>query len=170
VDYRKFLVAAAITVGVAAAAPAIAAPLAATQNAGGKALILIPLKITKVSDLDFGTVIESSTSGTVVIPADGSARTVTGGVIPVASAAGNRAQFAGAGTPNEQVDIFLAPPPTIKDAAGDTLPISLSLETSNVTIDSSHAFFVGVGGTVSVAANQPDGDYTGTFTVLAQYN
>jgi hypothetical protein len=170
VDYRKFLVAAGIAVGVAAAAPASAAPVSATTDAGGKALILIPLKITKVADLDFGTVIESSTSGTVVMPADGSGRTVTGGVVPVSSAAGNRAQFAGAGTPNEQVSIFLAPPATIKDAAGDTLPISLSLEASSVTIDSSHAFFVGVGGTVSVAANQPDGDYNGTFTVLAQYN
>jgi hypothetical protein len=170
VDYRKFLVAAGLTVAVAAAVPASAAPVPAVNNAAGKALILIPLKITKVSDLDFGTVIESSTSGTVVIPADGSVRSVTGGVIPVASAAGNRAQFAGAGTPNQQVNIFLAPPATIKDAAGDTMPISLSLESSNVTIDSNRAFFVGVGGSVSVAANQPDGDYTGTFTVLAQYN
>ena len=169
-DYRKTLVAAGLVVAAATAVPASAAPVPATTNAGGKALLLIPLKITKVADLDFGTVIESSTSGTVIMPADGSARTVTGGVVPVTSAAGNRAQFAGAGTPGEQVSIFLAPPATIKDSAGDTMPISLSLEASSVTIDSSRAFFVGVGGTVSVAANQPDGDYNGTFTILAQYN
>ena len=167
-DHRQFLL--AVGLAVAAASPATAAPVSATTNAGGKALILIPLTITRVADLEFGTVIESSTSGTVIMPADGSARTVTGGVLPVASAAGHRAQFAGAGTPGEQVSIFLAPPATIKDSAGDSLPISLSLETSSVIIDSTHAFFVGVGGTVSVAANQPDGDYTGTFTILAQYN
>jgi len=37
-------------------------------------------------------------------------------------------------------------------------------------IDATRAFFVGVGGTVTVGANQPDGLYSGTFTVLAQYN
>ena len=28
----------------------------------------------------------------------------------------------------------------------------------------------GVGGTVTIGANQAEGTYTGTFTVLAQYN
>ena len=167
-DYRKFLLAAGLAVAVAV--PANAAPVAAYKNANGKALILIPLTLTKVADLEFGTVIESSTSGTVTIPADGTARSFTGGVTPVASAPGSRARFAGAGTPGQLVNIFLAPPANLKDSNGDLLPISMSLESSSVTIDSTHAFFVGVGGTVSVAANQPDGDYTGTFTVLAQYN
>jgi hypothetical protein len=168
VGYRKFLLAAAAAMAVAV--PANAAPVSATTNAGGKALILIPLTLTKVADLEFGTVIESSTSGTVTIPADGSARTVSGGVTPAANPLPARARFAGAGTPGQLVNIFLSPPSNLKDSNGDLLPISMSLESSNVTIDSSHAFFVGVGGTVSVAANQPDGDYTGVFTVLAQYN
>ena len=167
-DYRKFLMAAGLA--VAAVAPANAAPVSASKNAGGKALILIPLTLTKVADLEFGTVVESSTSGTVTIPADGSARTFTGGVTPVGSPVPARAQFAGAGTPGELVNIFLAPPANLKDANGDTVPISMNLESTSVTIDSTHAFFVGVGGTITVAANQPDGDYNGTFTVLAQYN
>jgi opacity protein-like surface antigen len=168
VDYRKFLLAAGLAAAVAT--PVVAAPVAASNNSNGKALILIPLTLTKVADLEFGTVIESSTSGTVSIPPDGSARTFTGGVVPVASPLPARAQFAGAGTPGQLVNIFLAPPANLKDTNGDLLPISMSLESSNVTIDSTHAFFVGVGGTVTIAANQPDGDYTGTFTVLAQYN
>ena len=167
-DYRKFLLAAGLAVAIAV--PANAAPVTASKDANGKALILIPLTLTRVADLEFGTVIESSTPGTVTIPADGSARTFTGGVALVASGAGSRAQFAGAGTPGQLVNIFLGPPANLKDANGDLLPISMSLESSSITIDSSHAFFVGVGGTVSVGANQPDGDYTGTFTVLAQYN
>ena len=32
------------------------------------------------------------------------------------------------------------------------------------------AFAVGVGGTVTIAPNQAEGTYTGTFMVLAQYN
>lgn len=166
-DYRKYLMGAVLA--VTAAAPATAAPVAATTDANGKALILVPLTLTKVKDLDFGTVVTSSTSGSITIPADGSIETVTGGVTPT-SAPASRAQFAGAGTPNEQVDLFLAPPATIKDGNGNSMPISLNLESTTVTIDSTRAFFVGVGGTVTVGANQPDGVYTGTFTVLAQYN
>lgn len=167
-DYRTFLIAAGLA--IAAAAPATATPVSATKDASGKALILVPLTLTKVADLDFGTIIASSTSGTVSIAADGSGQSITGGVTPLASAPGSPAQFAGAGTPNEQVSLFLAPPATIKDVAGDSMPISMNLEATSVTIDSTRAFFVGVGGTVNVGANQPDGVYTGTFTVLAQYN
>ena len=166
--YRNFLLAAGLAAAVAV--PANAVPVSASTDAGGKALILIPLTLTRVADLEFGTVIESSTSGTVTIPPDGSARTFTGGVTPVANPLPARARFAGAGTPGQLVNIFLAPPANLKDSNGDLLPISMSLESSNITIDSTHAFFVGVGGTVTVAANQPDGDYTGVFTVLAQYN
>jgi hypothetical protein len=169
VDSRKFLIAAALAAG-AIAAPASAAPVPATINATGKALILIPLKITKVNDLDFGTVITSASSGTVSVAADGSGQSVTGGVTALASAPGLAAQFAGAGTPNQQVDLFLAPPATIKDGLGNSMPISMNLENTSVIIDSTRAFFVGVGGTVTVGANQPDGLYTGTFTILAQYN
>ena len=166
--YRNFLLAAGLATAVAA--PASAAPVPASKDSNGKALILIPLTLTKVADLEFGTVIESSAPGSVIVPPDGTLPSVSGGVTAVASAPASRAQFAGAGTPGQLVNIFLAPPANLKDANGDLLPISMSLESSNITINSSHAFFVGVGGTVNVAANQPDGDYTGVFTVLAQYN
>jgi len=167
VGYRNFLIAAGLATAVAA--PASAAPVPASKDSNGKALILIPLTLTKVADLEFGTVIESSAPGSVIVPPDGTLPSVSGGVTAVASAPASRAQFAGAGTPGQLVNIFLAPPANLKDANGDLLPISMSLESSNITINSSHAFFVGVGGTVNVAANQPDGDYVGSFSVTVQY-
>jgi hypothetical protein len=167
VDYRKYLVGAALA--AAAAAPAAAASAPNSKDATAKALILIPLTLTKLQDLDFGTVVTSSSSGTVTIPADGSTEIVTGGVTPT-SAPAAPAQFAGAGSPNQQVNLFLAPPATIKDGNGNSIPISMNLESTTITIDSTRAFTVGVGGTVTIGANQPDGVYTGTFTVLAQYN
>lgn len=166
---RKFIMAAALT-AAALPTPAFAAPVPASTDSGGKALILIPLTLTRVDDLDFGSVIPSSSSGTVTIPADGSVRSFTGGVSLVASDAGARAMFAGAGSVGEQVSIFLAPPASLTDVNGDTMPIAMNLESTKVTIDSTRAFFVGVGGTITVAANQPEGVYSGTFTVLAQYN
>jgi hypothetical protein len=164
---KKFVIAAAMA---AIAAPASAGSLAGTAPASAKALLLIPLSITKVDDLDFGTVVPSSTSGTVSIAADGSGQSVTGGVTPIPSGTAARALFAGAGTAGQQVNIFLAPPANLSDGNGHTVPISLSLESALITIDSTRAFSVGIGGTVTVAANQAAGTYTGTFTVLAQYN
>ena len=168
-NIRKILIAGAMT-AAAVPMPAQAASIAATTDASGKALILIPLTLTKVDNLDFGSVIPSSSSGTISIAADGSGQSVTGGVTPLASAAGARAVFAGAGSFGEQVSIFLAPPASLSDGAGHNMPISLGLESTSVTIDSTRAFFVGVGGTVTVGANQAEGLYSGTFTVLAQYN
>lgn len=167
-DHCKLLIAAGVV--AALSAPASAAPVQATKNSTGRALILVPLTLTKVADLDFGTVISSSSAGTISVAADGSGQSVTGGVTPLASSPPARAQFAGAGTPNEQVSMFLQPPASLKDGSGNSMPIWMSLENTSVTIGSTRAFFVGVGGTVMVGANQPDGVYTGTFTVLAQYN
>jgi hypothetical protein len=169
VDHRNIHSAGALALA-AISSPAVAAPVPATVDASGKATLLVPLTITKIADLDFGTVITSSSNGTISVPADGSAPTLTGGVTALASPAPSRAQFAGAGSPNEQVSLFLAPPATITDGAGHSMPISMNLEATSVTIDSTRAFFVGVGGTVTVGANQAEGLYSGTFTVLAQYN
>ncbi|HEX6740531.1 MAG TPA: hypothetical protein VF079_01900, partial [Sphingomicrobium sp.] len=72
----------------ALAAPAAAAPVAAPTPAQGKALILVPLTLTKIDDLDFGTVVTSPVSGIVTInPATG-ARSFAGGATGVASDAG----------------------------------------------------------------------------------
>ena len=55
-DPRKLLMALALA---SAAVPAAAAPVAAITNAGGRATLLIPLTLTKIDDLDFGTMVSS---------------------------------------------------------------------------------------------------------------
>ena len=72
-DIRKLIFAAALAV---AALPAEAAPVAPDRNATGEALILIPLTLTKIDDLDFGSVVTSPTSGMVAINASTGARTI----------------------------------------------------------------------------------------------
>ena len=166
-NYAKYLIAAAVA-SVSFATPAAAA---VQPQATGKALILVPLSLTEVDNLDFGTVVTSASPGTVTIPADGSVRTQTGGVTLVASDPGFRAVFAGAGSPNQLVDLTLTSPPTTVDlGTTDSMPISLVLESATATVDPvTRAFQVGVGGTVTVGANQTEGVYTATFTVDANY-
>lgn len=168
-DIRKLLIAAAMT---AAAMPATAAPMPATTDARSHALILVPLTLTKIDDLDFGTVISSGTSGAVVINASTGARTLAGGLIGSPSDVGHRARFAGAGTPNQQVLVTLTAPTDLVNSNGDKIQVlALTQDGSPLrTIDPvTRAFFLGVGGIIFIDVNQPDGDYSAIFTVTASY-
>ena len=166
---RSIMIAAAMA---ASAAPAAAAPVAASPNASGRATLLIPLTLTKIDDLDFGTMISSSSSGTVALNATNSNRTFAGGVTGITSAAGHRAYFGGAGSPSQQVIVSVTPPATLANSNGDTIDVlALTLDGGPIrTIDPvSRAFFVGVGGILMLSADQPDGDYSATFSLTAQY-
>jgi len=88
VDTRKILIAAAIAAALPAA-PALAASPSNTATASGKALLLLPLTLTKVNDLQFGTIVSSAVAGTVTINAASGARTHTGGVTEVGSDPGS---------------------------------------------------------------------------------
>ena len=150
------------------AVPAAAAPVAAPIPAQGKALILIPLTLTKIDDLDFGTVVTSPVvrDRHASTPTTG-ARAFAGGATGMVSDAGHRALFAGAGTPSQQVIVFITPPAPLTNGAGDTIPVlALTLDNGGNpirTIDATRAFFVGVGGIVQINANQPEGIYQATL-------
>jgi len=172
VGIRQIIASAAVAATALAAAPAASAPVPATSDAEGRALLLVPLTLVKIEDLDFGSVIRSTVSGTVTIDASTGARTVAGGVTEVASDPGNRAYFAGAGSPNQQVLLAISPPVALVNSAGDTLPVlGMTLDGPPVrTIDPvTRAFYVGVGGTIQVAADQPEGDYNADFWLTAIY-
>ena len=170
---RKHLISAAALAALAlVAAPATAAPVAATTDAEAGALILVPLTLVKIDDLDFGSVVRSSVSGTVSINPNTGARTVSGGVTGVTGDPGNRAYFAGAGSPNQQVLLALSPPVELTSAAGDTIPVvGMTLDGPPLrSIDATtRAFYVGVGGTLQIAADQPEGDYNADFWLTAIY-
>jgi len=164
-----------LVAGLAAlVSPALAqaAPVLPDRNATGEALILVPLALTKISDLSFGSIIPSGLSGMVAIDASTGARTVAGGVIAYSTDPGNRAFFAGGGSPSQQVVITMTQPALLTSAAGDTIPLlALTLEGSPLKIihPVTRTFFFGVGGIIVVGANQPDGLYAATFTVTANY-
>lgn len=144
----------------------------ATSDADGRALILVPLKLTKITDLDFGTVVPSSVSGVVTINAVTGARGFAGGVTGASSDIGNRATFGGAGSPNQQVTMSIDPPLTLDSPAGDKVTVLGMMfdGPSTRSVDPvSRAFYVGVGGTLQIEADQPEGDYSADFVVTANY-
>lgn len=169
--YRKFIMGAGLAAAAFAAAPAAAAPV--TTAADSRALLLLPLQITKIDDLDFGTVVSASSYGTVSLNAGTGARTFAGGVSG-SSAAGRPAYFGGAGSANQQVIVVLVPPAQLSDGNGNTVDVlAMSLDNGNNpirTVDATtQTFFVGVGGVLGINANQVPGIYSATFQIIANY-
>lgn len=157
------------------ATPSFAAPGQGKATAEVFGVVLQPLTLTKVSNLDFGTVIGSAVAGAVTIDADTGARATSGGVIGVATYPGGRGVFQGAGTPSQPVILTLSSPALLTSTTNpaDTLVVtSMSLDQGNLTnrtIDVTSAFTVGVGGDFAIAAGQPNGLYSATFDLTADY-
>jgi hypothetical protein len=165
---RNFVIAAAMTAVALTAAPASAANNATGH---GKVLLLVPLTLTKVDDLSFGTVVSSPTAGTVTINAKTGARTSAGGVTLVPSDPGQRGLFAWAATPGQPVDFDISYPATLDDGAGHSVQIAvLFLQNSSTITNAAGIAQTGVGGSILISANQAPGTYTNTFNVTANYN
>jgi hypothetical protein len=178
INMRFNICLAALAASVAVASPAFAQVVVSdTATAEARGLVLQPLTLTKVDDLDFGTILASGTLGSVSIDADTGGRSVSGGVTPVASNPGQRALFAGAGTAGQQVDLTLTPPVggvlVSTSNPSDVIVITgMALDNGNAatrTIDSTGAFQVGVGGDFAIAAGQPNGLYNASFDLTADY-
>jgi len=168
--FSLYLAAAAAT--LAAATPAAAQQ--ASANALAKGVVVQPLTLAQVQDLDFGTVVGSAASGTVHIDADTGGRTVTGGVTGVPSFPGNRGLFQGAGTAGQTVQLTFTQPAVLVSQSNPTDLItvnSMFLDSAGATrvIGTGGVFNVGVGGDFTIAANQPPALYQATFTLTADY-
>jgi len=165
---RKFVIAAAMVAVSMTAAPASAAN---TATGHGKVLLLLPLTLTKVDDLEFGTVVSSPVAGTVTINAKTGVRTSAGGVTLVPSDIGQRGLFVWAATPGQPVDFDISYPSTLDDGAGHSVQVAvLFLQNSSTITNASGVAQTGVGGSILIAANQAAGTYTNTFDVTANYN
>jgi hypothetical protein len=169
--FTLYLAAAAATLAVAT--PAVAQQ--ASANALAKGVVVQPLTLAKVQDLDFGTVVGSAVAGNVTIDADTGGRTVGGGVTGVPSYPGDRGLFQGAGTAGQTVQLSLSAPAVLVSQSNplDLITVnSMVLDSGNSTtrvIGASGVFNVGVGGDFAIAASQPAALYQATFTLTADY-
>ena len=142
------------------------------------AAVVRPNTLIKTDDLDFGTLISGATGGSVTIDPVTNARTASGGVTPVGSAA-QRAIFQGTGgilfiTVSGSTSV------TLTRAGGGAPAMTASLVRAASTSGGGIALLGGtllpsgvqtyyIGGTLTVPANQPEGDYSGTFTLTVNY-
>ncbi|MGB3753207.1 MAG: DUF4402 domain-containing protein [Parerythrobacter sp.] len=151
------------------ATPAFAAP-GDTASADGEAsaTIVAPITLTSDANLDFGAIVaDKDVAGTVVI-APGSDTATYNNVENVGTSSVTRAQFTVGGETGQSGLTYTA---TANDLTsnGNTMGLTLDISAAPTSISgtASDTFFVG--GTLSVAANQPAGDYTGSYTLTANY-
>lgn len=145
----------------------------ASTTASASAVIIAPLTITKNVDLHFGTIMRSATAGTVTVsPTDGTRSSIGGVTLSALAPLHARAQFTVEGESGKTYAITL--PTTdviITNATSDQMEVNVftSDPTPNGTITAGTSTLY-VGATLNVDANQPSGEYTGSFTVTVNYN
>lgn len=162
----------ALGLALLAAPPAMAAPVAAPTQPPARASVVVPLVVTKIQDLSFGTIIPRSDNLQVVtIDPDTGAR--SGNATLVASDPGQRGYFEISGTPGHRVGIDLIWPPELVSENGDEIDLT-SLTLGGPIFPVLHAVTgirnFGVGGRIELAPNQPEGLYTATYDVIVWYN
>ena len=117
---NPYLRGAALGLVLFGASPALAASSAPMTS---KALLLKPLTLTKISDLDFGTIVPSGAGDLVTINADTGVRTSpTASLIPCAP--GQRARFGSSGSNNTFVVLQISAPTDLSDGAGNLLTVT----------------------------------------------
>jgi len=170
---------AAVAATLVAATPAVGQQVS-VNNATAKGTVLLPLSLSETQQLDFGTVIASTTVGAdgnvVIDPATGARSFPAGNVIGVATYPGQRGLFQGAGTAGRSVLLTLTPPSVLTSGTNTLAVNSMSFDgcgagcvSTSRTIDVTGAFTIGVGGDFEVLANQPNGLYSASYAVTADY-
>ena len=164
---------------IATAMIALAAPVHAADFPGtATAAVVRPNTLIKTDDLDFGTIISGATGGTVSVDAVTGARTRTGGATLVGNDA-QRARFQGTGG-FLLITVSGSTSVTLTRAGGGATPMTATLTRAASTSGGGIALLgttllpsgvqtYYIGGTLTVPANQPEGDYSGTFTLTVNY-
>ena len=169
----------ALTIAVATASATLCSPaFAADTSVTANAAIVRPNTLIKTDDLDFGSLISGASGGTVTVNPVTNARTSGGGVTLVGSSA-RRAEFLGTGgilliTVSGSTSVTLARVGGGAPSMNATLVRAASTGGGGITLINTTLLPSGlqtyyIGGTLTVPANQPAGDYRGTFTLNVNY-
>jgi hypothetical protein len=162
---------AATAVAVILTAPAAAAAPVSVSNGPvqAHAAIVKPLTLTKVSDLDFGSIIVQD-NGLAVLNPDG---TFTCPATLTCSGPGTPAKYHVTGTNNQVVQIT-KPDVVMTNATNPGTPLTLVLTNhgpTSVTLPNSGSTGIDftLGGEINISAATKDGTYVGDLAVTVNY-
>lgn len=173
---------AALALGFLLLAPNAALAQAVAVTGTAQATIVEPLSLIKVQDLRFGRIAASATAGTLTVNPDSGACTASGGII--ATGGCGFGQFAGQGIKKLTVRIqipatVVLTSPTGNTMVADTLTLGATPDLAFLGVTggtpryqiaaNSGIFTFRLGARLNISANQPSGQYSGTYSVTVQY-
>ena len=140
--------------------------IAATATGTANANVLTPIAITAGAALNFGTFAgNAGTGGTVVVTTAGT-RTATGSVV-LATGAPAAGIFTVTGSTGATFGVTYPAAFTVTNGTV-TMPVTVSGATIGTV--AAGGTTLAVGGTITVAANQASGAYTGSYVMTVEYN
>jgi hypothetical protein len=149
------------------------ASLSALLTPAGREACAQQVNLTNTRGLDFGRFV-ASTGGTVIVsPTSGRSR--TGAVILLNSPTANPATFtvskSSNGSTNKSIVITLPANGSTRLTSGSNSMAVDSFVSSpaTLTVLTTTGTTLSVGATLTVAANQPPGSYSGSFSVIVNY-
>lgn len=138
---------------------------AQSATADASATILEEITVTSVNPLAFGTIIVGANGDDVSIAPDG---TFNCGANLTCTGTNSAASFGVTGTAGEVVTVAVDATVTLSSGT-DQMTAVLSGSDATLTLDTAGAAGFSVGGVLTVAGNQPSGDYVGQFDVTVDY-
>jgi len=139
-----------------------------SSNANASAKVVKPVRVTTQSDMDFGEVLTSASSGTVVLATDGTV-TGNGGAYVFDDTNAQAAAFRVSGERLEAYNITLPTTVTLSEVGGGTMSLTAFNHDATGVLSNSGQEDFSVGATLNMGAEQVQGDYTGSFTVSVDY-
>ena len=144
--------------------------LAATATASASATITdAPITITNSQPLAFGDIAAGNQASVVSIATDGT-RTLESGDAILGANSGSAGVFNITGEASKAYTVTLpSTNVTINDNTGNSMTITDFVSNASGTVGSDGTDSFNVGAKLNVAANQPAGSYSGSFTVEVVY-
>jgi hypothetical protein len=168
---KKLIIAAAALAAVGSATTASAQAVSATPRATAGARLIKPLSLTADQNLNFGTIVMGTLSGDQTVRMDLAGAITCGTSGLTCASTGQPARFTITGTQGQVVTIRSAATTfNLTGSNGGTLVFTPTLP-APITIGNSgspgNSF--SVGGSIVIAANQPDGVYSGEIDIQVNY-
>ena len=167
---RKASLAATVSALTLGATPALSAPVGITSGTvTANAVIVKPLTLAKVSNLDLGSIIVQD-NGTISMDATGA---ITCSATLTCAATGTPAEYKVTGTNNQSVQIN-KPDVTLTNVGNPGTDLTLVMTgfgPTSVTLPNSGSSGINfkLGGSIAIPANVKDGTYTGNLNVTVNY-
>lgn len=155
-----------------------------TQVVNTGAAIFAPLRLVKLTDLNFGGIVQGPNAGNVIMseygsrifPNDPLGPTVYNGSSVLAKTGATAASFIVTGEPSNSYSITTPVTSTVTDGThtmlillGKPIGPNVSADGTTATLASDGTDAWKIGGTLVVGAGQPSGLYSGSFTEIITY-